>query len=278
MHDPEKSDDPIVATKLPNTDGRPGVEAVERRGKAEGNELQAGTPRAQNRASVSCGLERVRQAARDRKEERFTTLLHHVDVAALRAAYRGLKREAAAGVDGMTWQDYGRDLDARLEELHGRLHRGAYRAQPSRRTYIPKPDGRQRPLGIAALEDKIVQSAVVKVLNAIYEEDFLGFSYGFRPGRSQHDALDALAVGITRRKVNWILDADIRSFLDRASDCPRVHERWLKRSGRSWISVIRRPLCRPRRTWTAASSPRLTRCNTVWRETPRLRVATCMVT
>jgi group II intron reverse transcriptase/maturase len=166
---------------------------------------------------VSQGLERVRQAARERKEEKFTTLLHHVDVAALRIAYLGLRREAAVGVDGMTWQTYGEGLEARLKDLHARVHRGSYRAHPSRRTYIAKADGRQRPLGIASLEDKIVQSAVVTVLNAIYEEDFLGFSYGFRPGRSQHDALDALAVGIARRRVNWILDADIRAFFDTVS-------------------------------------------------------------
>jgi retron-type reverse transcriptase len=163
---------------------------------------------------VTAGLERVRTAARLRKKEGFTALLHHVSLDLLRQAYSWLKRDAAAGVDGVTWDDYGTDLDRRLADLHARVHRGSYRAQPSQRRYIPKPDGRQRPLGIAALEDKIVQRAVVEVLNAIYEEDFLGFSYGFRPGRSQHDALDALAVGITRTRVNWVLDADIRSFLE----------------------------------------------------------------
>jgi RNA-directed DNA polymerase len=127
-------------------------------------------------------------------------------------------------VDGMTWEEYGGDLEARLSDLHGRIHRGAYRAQPSRRVWIPKADGRQRPLGIAALEDKIVQYAVGTVLNQVWEEDFLGFSYGFRPGRSQQDALDALSVGITQRKVNWVLDLDIQSFLDTASYCPLVHE------------------------------------------------------
>jgi group II intron reverse transcriptase/maturase len=182
---------------------------------------------------VTPGLDRVRQAAKQRKKERFTALLHHVDVDCLRRAYLVLKRDAASGVDGMTWREYGEDLEVRLEDLHGRIHRGAYRAQPSRRKYIPKPDGRQRPLGIAALEDKIAQGAVVEVLNAIYEEDFLGFSYGFRPGRGQHDAprvkpvgrrlTDALAVGIERRRVNWIVDADISGFFDAVS-----HE-WLVR-------------------------------------------------
>jgi len=217
MNDAEKSDVPIVATKLVNASGPPGGEQAERRGAAEGNTVHINTRRAQKRASVSQGLERVRQAARDRKEEKFTTLLHHIDVAALRTAYAGLRRDAAVGVDGTTWQEYGKGLEGRLVDLHERVHRGSFRAQPSRRTYIAKADGRQRPLGIAALEDKIVQSAVVKVLNVIYEEDFLGFSYGFRPGRSQHDALDALAVGIARRRVNWILDADIRAFFDTVS-------------------------------------------------------------
>jgi group II intron reverse transcriptase/maturase len=163
---------------------------------------------------VSQGLAGVRQAARQRKKEKFTTLLHHVTEALLRDSFYGLKREAATGVDGVTWKEYETGLAERLRDLHGRVHRGAYRAQPSRRVYIPKADGRQRPIGIAALEDKIVQGAVVTILNQIYEEDFLGFSYGFRPGRSQHDGLDALTVGITRKRVNWVLDADIRGFFD----------------------------------------------------------------
>jgi group II intron reverse transcriptase/maturase len=163
---------------------------------------------------VSPGLARVRQAAKERSKERFTALLHHVDEELLRWSYEQLEKDAAAGVDGLTWADYGEGLQARLADLHGRVHRGSYRAQPSRRQYIPKPDGRQRPLGIAAVEDKIVQRAVVEVLNAIYEEDFLGISYGFRPGRSQHDALDALAVGIERTAVSFIVDADIASFFD----------------------------------------------------------------
>jgi group II intron reverse transcriptase/maturase len=163
------------------------------------------------------GLERVRQAAKARKKERFTALLHHVNVELLKEAYYWLKRSAAPGVDGLTWREYEQDLEAHVVDLHARVHRGAYRALPSRRKYIAKADGRQRPLGIAALEDKIVQRALVEVLNAIYEEDFLGFSYGYRPGRSQHDCLDALAVGICRMKVNWIVDSDIRSFFDSVS-------------------------------------------------------------
>jgi group II intron reverse transcriptase/maturase len=172
---------------------------------------------------MSHELERIRKAARERKEERFTALFHHLTIDRLREAYLALKREAAAGVDGVTWRDYAADRERKLEDLHGRVQGGAYRAQPSRRQYIPKPDGRQRPLAVAALEDKIVQRATVEVLNAIYEEDFLGFSYGFRPGRGAHDALDALVVGIERRKVNWILDADIRSFFD------TVSQEWLIR-------------------------------------------------
>jgi retron-type reverse transcriptase len=156
----------------------------------------------------------VRDVARKDKEARFTALLHHVDLARLRAAYWAIRPEAAPGVDGVTWGAYGQDLEVNLRDLHERVHTGRYRARPSRRVYIPKKDGRLRPLGIASLEDKILQRAVVEVLNAIYEVDFLGFSYGFRPGRGPHDALDALATGITRKKVNWVLDADIRDFLE----------------------------------------------------------------
>jgi RNA-directed DNA polymerase len=166
---------------------------------------------------VSQGLAGVRQAARAKKEERFTALLHHLTPELLRSSFYALKREAAAGVDGVRWKEYETELEGRLTDLHSRVHRGAYRAQPSRRVYIPKADGRQRPLGIAALEDKIVQLAVVTILNEIYESDFLGFSYGFRPGRSQHQALDALTVGITRKRVNWVLDLDIRGFFDNMS-------------------------------------------------------------
>jgi retron-type reverse transcriptase len=161
---------------------------------------------------VSTGLDRVRQTAKERQQERFTALLHHITVDLLHWAYGQLRREAATGVDGVTWDAYGAGVEQRLADLHGRIHRGPYRAQPSRRVYIPKPEGRQRPLGIAALEDKIVQRALVEVLNAIYEEDFLGFSYGVHPGRGQHDALDALAVGISRCKVNWILTPTLPGF------------------------------------------------------------------
>ena len=214
MHGAKKSDPAIVAVKAANEAGYPVEERLEPRAGAEGNVRQPRTDRAQNRAAVSPGLARIREAARDNKGERFTSLLHHVDVALLEQAYHWLRRDAAPGVDGMTWAEYGEGLQKRLSDLHARVHRGAYRAQPSRRTFIPKPDGRQRPLGIASLEDKVVQRAVVEVLNAIYETDFLGFSYGFRPGRGQHDALDALAVGIGTKAVNWIVDADIRSFFD----------------------------------------------------------------
>jgi RNA-directed DNA polymerase len=169
------------------------------------------------------GLQRVRHTARERKQERFTALLHHVTVDLLRESFQGLARQAAPGVDGVIWREYEQSLEDRLIDLHGRVHRGAYRAKPSRRIYIPKADGQKRPLGIAALEDKIVQTAVVTVLNEIYEADFLGFSYGFRPGRSPHRALDALSVGIVRKRVNWILDADIRGFFDNMS-----HE-WIDR-------------------------------------------------
>ena len=184
---------------------------------------QAHTRRTQSRDSVSQGLDRVRQAARRREKEKFTALLHHVSVDRLREAFMALKRHAAPGVDGVTWQDYEVGLEGKLQDLHARVHRGAYRALPVKRRFIPKPDGQQRPLGIAALEDKIVQRAVVTVLNAIYEEDFLGFSYGFRPGRGPHDALDALSVAIGETRVNWILDADIRGFFD------AVDQEWLMR-------------------------------------------------
>src|SRR5712671_6156675 len=223
MHDQEKSDSGIVAGKPTNKAGRAAAESVEPRPETEGNADQRSTLRTQGRERVTQALGRVRQAARQRKKEKFTALLHHITVDTLRVAYYALKRKAAPGVDGVTWEDYEADLEPRLADLHGRVHRGAYRPQPSRRTYIPKADGRQRPLAIAALEDKIVQGATAMVLNAIYEADFLGFSYGFRPGRGQHDALDALAVGITSTKVNWILDADIRSFFD------TVNQDWLIR-------------------------------------------------
>src|ERR1700675_2299088 len=217
MHGREKSDSAILAMKPANKAGQPAAEWVERRVEAKGNTAEPRTRRTPSRESVFEGLDRVRQAAKARKKERFTALLHHVSVDLLKDAYSWLKRNAAPGVDGVTWQEYAQDLEDNVVELHARVHRGAYRALPSRRKCIAKPDGRQRPLGIAALEDKIVQRALVEVLNAIYEEDFLGFSYGYRPERSQHDALDALATAITRMKVNWILDADVRSFFDSVS-------------------------------------------------------------
>src|SRR6516165_7214161 len=202
-----KSDSAIVAGKPTNKAGQPAAESVEPSAEAEGNASQQSTRRAQDRASVSQALERVRQAARQRKKEKFTSLMHHIGPAMLRAAFYAIKRDASPGVDGMTWETYEQDLDLRIEDLHARVKRGAYRALPSRRSYIPKEDGSRRPLAVAALEDKIVQRATAALLSAIYEEDFLGFSYGFRPGRSQHDALDALIVGISSRKVNFILDA-----------------------------------------------------------------------
>jgi RNA-directed DNA polymerase len=217
MHKSEKSDSVVVAGKPTNKAARAVAEPVEPRTGTKGNADQQSTRRAQDRVSVSQALERVRQAARQRKKEKFTALLHHVDLAMLRTAFYAMKRDAAPGVDGMTWQAYEADLDRRIEGLHARVKSGAYRALPSRRSYIPKEDGSKRPLAVAALEDKIVQRAVAAVLSAIHEEDFLGFSYGFRPGRSQHDALDALIVGITSRKVNFILDADIRSFFTEVS-------------------------------------------------------------
>src|ERR1700726_136254 len=217
MHGGGKSDEAVVAGKPANEVEPSMEERGEGRAEAEGNASQFNTGRMQSRETVSQGLERIRQAAREREKERFTSLLHHVSIDLLRQAFGELKRNAAPGVDGLTYRDYEADLERNLEELHARVHRGAYRAQASRRAYIPKPDGRQRPLAIAALEGKIVQRGVGTVLNAIYEEDFLGFSYGFRPGRSAHDALDALCVGIESRKVNWIVDADIRSFFDTVS-------------------------------------------------------------
>jgi RNA-directed DNA polymerase len=244
MHGREKSDPAIVAVKFANKAGQPAAERAESRAGAEGNAGQHSTRRAQDRESASQALDRIRQTSKQRKKERFTALLHHISVPMLRVAFYELKRDAAPGVDGLTWQDYEADLDRRIEFLHDRVQRGAYRAQPSRRRYIPKPDGRQRPLAVAALEDKIVQRAVVTVLNAIYEEDFLGFSYGFRPGRSQHDALDALVVGISSTKVNWILDADIRSFFDTVSqDClirfveHRIGDRRIIRLIRKWLKA-----------------------------------------
>src|SRR5436309_10012043 len=223
MYDHKKSDPAIVAVKPTNKAGQPAAELVEPRAGAEGNVSQQSTGRAQYRGTVSQALARIRQAARQRKKEKFTALFHHVSIAHLAEAFSELKENAAAGLDGLTCRDYEQHLERNLEDLHARVHKGAYRAQPSRRLYIPKPDGRQRPIAIAALEDKIVQRATAAVLNTIYEEDFLGFSYGFRPKRSQHDALDALVVGITSTKVNWILEVDVQSFFD------EVSQSWLMR-------------------------------------------------
>ncbi len=221
MHEHGESDGCVVPVSLSNKAVSAAAETGEGRRPAKGNAASEPRPGRSAGSGVSSDLDRVRQVARKDREARFTALLHHVTVERLEAAYRAIRPGAAPGVDGVTWRDYGQDLEANLRELHVRVRRGAYRARPSRRVFIPKPDGRLRPLGIASLEDKIVQRAVVEVLNAVYEEDFLEFSYGFRPGRSPHDALDALSVGITRGKVNWVLDADIR-------DCfSKLDQSWL---------------------------------------------------
>ncbi len=210
-----KSDGPVVPKKPPNKAPERAAEVVEGRGLAKGNLPDRNALRTQGRVGAPSAVERVRQAAVREKKRRFTALLHHVyDIERLRKAYLALKREAVAGADGETWQHYGENLESNLQALSEKLKRGTYRAKPVRRAYIPKADGRLRPLGVPVLEDKIVQRAAVEVLNAIYETDFLGFSYGFRPGRSPHWALDALSVGILRKKVNWVLDADIRAFFD----------------------------------------------------------------
>jgi RNA-directed DNA polymerase len=223
MHDRRKSDSPVVPAKLPNNAAEAAAEVVEGRGLAEGNTTSKTRPGLRAGMSAPSALDRVRLVAQQDKDARFTALLHHVSLDRLRAAYGALSPKAAAGVDGVMWLTYGEDLEANLQDLHQRVQRGAFRAKPSRRSYIPKADGRLRPLGIAALEDKVVQRAVVEVLNAVYEPDFLGFSYGFRPGRSPHDALDALAAGIQKKKVSWVLDADIRDFFT------RLDQGWLRR-------------------------------------------------
>ena len=214
-HDSRKSDSSVVPAKSPNDANRPAEEAAEGRELAKGNPNQQNASRTPSRTDAPSALERVRQAARREKKMRFTALLHHVyDVARLRTAFLALKKDAAPGMDGETWRHYEQALETNLQHLSERLKRGAYRAKPVRRVFIPKADGRQRPLGVPVLEDKIVQRATVDVLNAIYETDFLGFSYGFRPGRNQHHALDALYVGLLTKKVSWVLDMDIRGFLD----------------------------------------------------------------
>ena len=217
MHADEKSDGVTVPEKRPNNEGLPSAEVVEGRTPLKGNGGQTAAVRTQRRGVASNGLTAVRQAARQSKDERFTALLHHITTELLKRSYLAFARDAAPGIDGVTWQAYGENLEEKLKDLHDRVHKGSYRAQPARRTYIPKPDGSKRPLSILCLEDKVVQQAVVFVLEAIYEADFLGFSYGFRPGRGQHDALDALHAGIYRRQVNWVLDADIQGFFDAMS-------------------------------------------------------------
>src|SRR2546423_13526144 len=250
----EKSDPAIVAKKPTNKAEQPAAaataaelkaaEPVERRAGTKGSADQQSTRRTQSWTSVSQALERIRKVASERKKERFTALFHHINSKLLEVAFYELAQNAAPGVDRLTWKDYEADLEGNIEDLHDRVQRGAYRALPSRRVYIPKPDGRQRPLAVAALEDKIVQRAVVALLNAIYEEDFLGFSYGFRPGRGTHDALDALCVGIHSRKVSWILDADIRSFFDTMSQEwlirfveHRIGDRRIIRLIRKWLKT-----------------------------------------
>ena len=223
MNGREKSDSAEVAVKPANKAGAPAAEQVEPRAGTEGNAIPQSTFRTQGRADASQARERIREAARRNKKEKFTALLHHVTPEALQNAFYATAKNAAAGIDGMTWRDYEVDLERKLSDLHARVQSGAYRATPSRRVYIPKPDGGQRPLAVAALEDKIVQRAVVDVLNAIYEEDFLGFSYGFRPGRGAHDALDTLSVAIAARKVRYMVDADIAKFFD------SVSKEWLAR-------------------------------------------------
>ena len=218
MNEHGKSDRSVVPAKSPNKAGQPAAEGMEGRGLTKGNLQQQNVSRTPSRTDTPSALERVRQAASKDKETRFTALLHHIySLETLRSAYFCLKKEAAPGVDGETWRHYGETLEDNLQDLSHRLKRGAYRAKPVRRVYIDKSDGRKRPLGVPALEDKIVQRATVEVLNAIYEADFLGFSYGFRPGRSQHNALDALYTGLLTKNVNWVLDVDIRSFFDAIS-------------------------------------------------------------
>ena len=244
MHVSRESDGPIVPKKRANKADSSAAELVEERGPTKGNATRTLLAPDSGPGKRGMGLWGVREAAKRDKRMRFTALLHHVTPELLQASYFELKRSAAPGVDGMTWQEYGERLEERVIDLHGRVHRGAYRAQPSKRAWIPKAEGRQRPLGIAALEDKIVQQAVKTVLEQVYEEDFLGFSYGFRPGRSCHNALDALWVGITHRKVNWVLDADIRGFFDNIDHAwllwfveHRIADRRILRLIRKWLTA-----------------------------------------
>ena len=244
MNEHEKSDRPVVPVKLPNNAARAVAEVVEGRGLREGNAV--GKTRPGLRAGVDglSALDRVRRIAKEDKDAKFTALLHHVNVERLRSAYLALRPKAAAGVDGVTWHEYGLGLEENLRGLHRRVHCGSYRAKPVKRAYIPKRDGGMRPLGVAALEDKILQRALVEVLNAIYEADFLGFSYGFRPGRSPHQALDALAVAIQHRKVSWILDADIRGYFEHIDRSwmtrfleHRIGDRRVLRLVQKWMSA-----------------------------------------
>jgi group II intron reverse transcriptase/maturase len=244
VHVLEKSDCAAVPVNQPNKEGQPSAEVGEERAQTRENIVQSHMHPTQNGKRMSQGLDGVRKVARERKQERFTALLHHLNVDLLRDSFYALQRKASPGIDGVTWQEYETGLEDRLVDLHSRVHRGAYRAKPSRRVFIPKADGRQRPLGIAALEDKIVQQAVVTILNQIYEVDFKGFSYGFRPGRSPHQALDALTVGIQRKRVNWVLDADIRGFFDNLSHEwtmkfieHRVADRRILRLIRKWLKA-----------------------------------------
>ena len=247
VHVAEESDRAVVPMKPPNKareEQAGAAEEAEGRARTKENTRQGCTPPAQDGKGVSQGLPGVRRVAKERKQERFTTLLHHLTVDLLRASFHALQKHAAPGVDGVSYQEYEEGLEDRLTDLKDRIHRGAYRARPSRRIYIPKADGRQRPIGIAALEDKIVQQAVVTILNEIYEVDFRRFSYGFRPGRSPHQALDALSVGIQRKRVNWILDADIRGFFDQMSHewtmefvQHRVADKRILRLIRKWLKA-----------------------------------------
>jgi RNA-directed DNA polymerase len=261
MNGPGQSDRPTVPAKSPNNAKRLAAEGMEGRGLAKGNPSQQNAPRAQDRAGAPSALERVRQVAERDKQVRFTALLHHVyNVEHLRAAYDALKRDVAPGIDGETWEHYGQALEANLADLSGRLKRGAYRAKPVKRAYIAKADGRQRPLGIPTLEDKLVQRTTVEVLNAIYETDVLGFSYGFRPKRSPHHALDALYAGFLTRKVNWVLDLDIRGFfeaIDRGWLVKfvehRIADRRVVRLIQKWLNAG--VLEDGTRTWSATGTP-----------------------
>ena len=239
-----KSDCAVVPVNPPNKGGKPSAEAGEGRAQTKENIVQSHMHPTQSGKRMSQGLDGVRKAARERKQERFTALLHHLSVELLRDSFYALQRKASPGIDGVTWAEYETGLEDRLVDLRSQVHRGAYRAKPSRRVFIPKADGRQRPLGVAALEDKIVQPAVVAILNQIYEVDFKGFSYGFRPGRSPHQALDALTVGIQRKRVNWVLDADIRGYFDNLSHEwtmkfieHRVADRRILRLIRKWLKA-----------------------------------------